>query len=261
MLPKLPGTLAKRVLHPQSATVAALPAVDPSLKTGQKRVNRRDDLTYVWIAAGAYRMGCSEVDAACRNDETPHQVTLTRGFWIGQTEVTAQAFRHFTLATEATMPKAPDDNPDWKDESMPISNVSWSDASAYCTWTGGRLPTEAEWEFAARGGSDQLRYGAIEQIAWYKSNSVAHAHAVKTLVPNAYGLYDMLGNVWEWTADLYGRDFYRASPASDPRGPQAGEYRVMRGGSWLRDPSDVRVSLRYPGGAGKSRPRHRDALR
>lgn len=250
MLPKLPGTLAKRVLHPQPSTVAALPAVDTSLKMGQTRVNRRDDLTYIWIAAGAYRMGCSQVDAACRDDETAHQVTLTRGFWIGQTEVTVQAFHHFTLVTEATMPTAPDENPNWKDESMPISNVPWSAASAYCTWIGGRLPTEAEWEFAARGGSDQLRYGAIEQIAWYKANSGAHAHAVKTLVPNAYGLYDMLGNVWEWTADFYGRDFYRASPASDPRGPQAGEYRVLRGGSWLRDPSDVRVSLRYPAAPG-----------
>jgi eukaryotic-like serine/threonine-protein kinase len=250
MLPNHPGTVAKRVLHPQSAAVSALPVMDPSLKAGQTRVNRRDDLTYVWMAPGTYRMGCSQVDIACHDDETPHQVTLTRGFWIGQTEVTAQAFRHYTLAAEAAMPKSPGGNPNWKDESMPISNVSWSAASAYCTWTGGRLPTEAEWEFAARGGSDELRYGAIEQIAWYKGNSGAHAHAVKTLVPNAYGLYDMLGNVWEWTADFYGRDFYRASPASDPRGPQASEYRVLRGGSWLRDPADIRVSLRYPAAPG-----------
>jgi formylglycine-generating enzyme required for sulfatase activity len=250
MLPHLPGAGAKRVLPPQSAAVGALPVIDPTLKAGQTRVNRRDDLTYVWIAPGTYRMGCSQVDIACHGDETPHQVTLTRGFWIGQTEVTAQAFRHYTLATEAPMPKAPDDNPNWKNESMPISNVSWSAASAYCTWTGGRLLTEAEWEFAARGGSDELRYGAVEQIAWYKGNSGAHAHAVKTLVPNAYGLYDMLGNVWEWTADFYGRDFYRASPASDPRGPQASEYRVLRGGSWLRDPSDIRVSLRFPAAPG-----------
>jgi serine/threonine protein kinase len=250
LLPHLTGTVAKPVLHQQAAVVGALPVMDPSLKAGQTRVNRRDDLTYVWIAPGTYRMGCSQVDIACHEDETPHQVTLTRGFWIGQTEVTAQAFRHFTLASEAAMPKPPDDNPNWKDDSMPISNVSWSAASAYCTWTGGRLPTEAEWEFAARGGSDQLRYGAIEQIAWYKGNSGGHAHAVKTLLPNSYGLYDMLGNVWEWTADFYGRDYYRASPASDPGGPQAGEYRVLRGGSWLRDPSDIRVSLRYPAAPG-----------
>jgi eukaryotic-like serine/threonine-protein kinase len=250
MLPKFPGIAEKQMLHPQSAAVRSLPAMDPSLKAGQTRMNRRDNLTYVWITPGTYRMGCSQVDIACHDDETPHQVTLTRGFWIGQTEVTAQAFRHYTLALQAAMPKSPDDNPNWKDESMPISNVSWSAARAYCAWTGGRLPTEAEWEFAARGGSEELRYGAIEQIAWYKGNSGAHAHAVKTLVPNAYGLYDMLGNVWEWTADFYGRDFYRASPSSDPRGPQASEYRVLRGGSWLRDPSDIRVSLRYPASPG-----------
>jgi formylglycine-generating enzyme required for sulfatase activity len=246
MLPSLPGVLAKRVLHPQSGTVTALPLEDSPLKMGQTRVNRRDDLTYVWIASGTYRMGCSKVDIACHEDETPHQVALTHGFWIGQTDVTAQAFRHYVLAKQAAMPVAPDDNPNWKDETMPISNVSWSAASAYCAWTGGRLPTEAEWEYAARGGSEDLRYGAIEQIAWYKATSGGRAHAVKTLVPNAYGLYDMLGNVWQWTADFYARDYYRASPAGDPRGPQTGEYRVLRGGSWLRDPSDIRVSLRYP---------------
>jgi eukaryotic-like serine/threonine-protein kinase len=246
LLPNLPGTLAKRVLHAQAAQAKGVPATDPSLKMGQTRVNRRDNLTYVWIAPGAYRMGCSEVDSACRDDETPHQVTLTRGFWIGQSEVTAKAFRHYTLAAGTAMPKSPDDNPGWKDESMPISNVSWSAAGAYCGWAGGRLPTEAEWEFAARGGSEQLRYGAIEQTAWYKGNSSGHTQAVKTLAPNPYGLYDMLGNVWEWTADFYGRDFYGIGPASDPQGPQTGEYRVARGGSWMREPSDIRVSLRYP---------------
>lgn len=116
--------------------------MDTSLKMGQTRVNRHDDLTYVWIAPGTYRMGCSPVDIACHDDDTPQQVTLTHGFWIGQAEVTARAFRHYTLAAEAAMPKSPDDNPNWKGESMPISNVSWSAASAYCTWTGGRLPTE-----------------------------------------------------------------------------------------------------------------------
>lgn len=200
-LPSLPGVLAKGLLHPKSATVTSPPRDNFSLKMGRTRVNRRDDLTYVWIAPGTYRMGCSKVDIACHEVETPHQVALTRGFWIGQTDVTAQAFRHFVLAKQGAMPVSPDDNQNWKDETAPISNVSWSAASGYCVWTGGRLHTEAEWEYAARGGSDELRYGAIEQIAWYKANSGGHAHAVKTLVPNAYGLYDMLGNVWQWTAD------------------------------------------------------------
>jgi serine/threonine protein kinase len=222
------------------------PVSDPSLKPGQTRVNRRDNLTYIWVAPGSFVMGCSPGDNDCHQDETTHNVTLTRGYWLGQTEVTVDAFRHFTLATEAVMPKAPDENPNWTDESMPISNVAWSVAASYCNWIAGRLPTEAEWEFAARAGSSQLRYGPPEYIAWFKENSNARAHTVRTRHPNDLGLFDMLGNVWEWTADRYSRDYYSQSPKNDPRGPENGEYRVLRGGSWLRTASDLRVSLRYP---------------
>lgn len=203
-------------------------------------------MTYVWIAPGTFQMGCSPGDADCRSDETPHAVTLTTGYWLGQSEVTVAAYRHFTLATEAVLPKPPDDNPNWADQVKPITNVTWDAASSYCRWTGGRLPTEAEWEFAARAGTTQLRYGPIDKIAWFAGDSAAHAHAVKELLANAFGLYDTLGNVWEWTADIYGRDYYAHSPAADPSGPQTGEYRVLRGGSWIRTPADIRVSLRYP---------------
>ena len=243
LLPRSPK--AASLLAPAPASAVA-PLVDPSLKTGQTRVNRRDDLTYVWIGAGTFQMGCSPGDGDCRTDETPHAVTLTTGYWLGQTEATVQAYKHFTLATEAVMPKAPDDNPNWADQTKPISNVTWNDAESYCRWTGGRLPSEAEWEFAARAGAAQLRYGLIGKIAWFAGNSGARAHTGKELLPNAYGLYDTLGNVWEWTADVYGRDYYAHSPATDPHGPTAGDYRVLRGGSWLRAPVDVRVSLRYP---------------
>ena len=109
-----------------------------------------------------------------------------------------------------------------------------------------RQSREAEWEYAARAGTTQLRYGPIEQIAWFTGNSKATPHPVRSLQPNAFGLYDMLGNVWEWTADLYARDYYAHSPAADPAGADTGTYRVLRGGSWLRAPSDVRVSLRFP---------------
>jgi len=226
--------------------VAALTAPDPSLKPGQTRSNRRDGMVYVWIPPAAFRMGCSPGDTDCHQDETPHDVTLTRGFWLGQTEVTVDAFHRFTLTTEAQMPPAPDFNPKWADPSMPISNVTWDSAASFCGWTGGRLPTEAEWEFAARAGSAQLRYGPIEQIAWFKGNSNLRAHKVQTLHPNNFGLSDMFGNVWEWTVDRYARDYYARSPKADPRGPETGDYRVLRGGSWLRTPADIRVSLRYP---------------
>ena len=228
------------------AEAAPAPVVDPSLKAGQTRVNRRDNLIYVWIGAGSFRMGCSPSDTDCHSDETPHQVAISNGYWLTQTEITAEAYRHFALAKESAMPKAPEGNPNWKDLNWPMSNVNWNDAVSYCKWTGGRLPTEAEWEFAARAGAAEVRYGPVAQIAWFGGNSGAHAHSVKQLQPNAFGLYDMLGNVWEWTADVYGRDYYSQSPAANPTGPTTGDYRVLRGGSWLRNASDVRFSLRYP---------------
>ena len=235
-------------LSPGQTTMAAPPAtkVDASFKAGKTRINRRDNLTYIWIAPGTFRMGCSPGDTDCHDDETAHDVTLTKGYWFGQTEVTVDAFRHFSLATEAAMPRPPDDNPNWADSSKPISNVNWNSAAAYCSWGMGRLPTEAEWEFAARGGAPQMRYGPIDRIAWFGGNSKGRASAVKGLLPNDLGLYDTLGNLWEWTADLYGRDYYGQSPVSDPRGAQTGEFRVLRGGSWLRSAAEIRVSLRYP---------------
>jgi serine/threonine protein kinase len=249
-LPKSPHTAGVAFTAAPGKAPAAVTPADPSLKAGQARVNRRDDLIYLWIPSGTFRMGCSPGDTDCRPDETPHDVAISRGFWLSQAEVTAAAYKHFSLATEAAMPKPPDDNPNWTDLTRPVSNVTWDGAAAYCRWTEGRLPTEAEWEYAARAGAAQERYGPIAQIAWFAGNSGAHAHPVKTLQPNAFGLFDMLGNVWEWTADFYGREYYSQSPAQDPAGPARGEYRVLRGGSWLRSPADVRVSLRYPTLAG-----------
>jgi formylglycine-generating enzyme required for sulfatase activity len=209
------------------------------------RENPKDGLKYVWIAPASFMMGCSPGDTECDDFEKPlHQVTITKGFWIGQTEVTVGAFKRFAAATGRQMPDAPDSTSGWANENMPIVNVSWDDAREYCTWAGGRLLTEAEWEYAARGGSTEARYGNIDEIAWYDSNSGNRAHEVAQKRANGFGLFDMLGNVWEWVNDWYDDKYYQNSPSQDPPGPTSGHARVLRGGSWSVYSEYVRVSGR-----------------
>jgi formylglycine-generating enzyme len=188
-------------------------------------------------------MGCSPDDEEGSEIETPaHQVTVTRGFWIGQTPVTQAAFERVSGLNPSGFigPK------------LPVENVSWHEAQEYCQAVDLRLPTEAEWEYAARAGNTSARHGPIDAVAWYKDNSGSRAHEVGQKQPNGYGLYDMLGNVWEWTADWYDERYYGSSPATDPRGPLSGESRTLRGGSWDVDSWGVPVTGMPISGSGAS---------
>ena len=204
-------------------------------ETGRIRVNPKDGLRYVYVAAGEFQMGCSPGDAGCLEPEKPqHPVQLRTGFWLGQTEVTQAAYEKVTKRNPSNL----------KGSDRPVEQVSWEEANAYCKDVGMRLPTEAEWEFAARAGSNEARYGNLAEVAWNAANSLRMTQPVAAKQPNAWGLYDMLGNAWEWTNDWYDGEYYKSSPPVDPAGPVKGDAKVMRGGAAGGNADGVRVSRR-----------------
>lgn len=200
------------------------------------RVNPKDGLSYVRIPPGAFQMGCLPENHECENYEQPaHAVTISTGFWMGQTEVTQAAYQR-VMGTNPS---------NFHGDKLPAEQVSWDNANAYCSAVGMRLPTEAEWEYAARAGSSADRYGDPDDIGWHAANSDHQTHDVGQKEPNAWKLYDMLGNVWEWVGDRYDANYYSQSPSQDPRGPSSGQYRVLRGGSANDLPLVMRASYRF----------------
>lgn len=235
---------AVREVAPRPAVVSK-PKPPPEPSSGDVRENPKDGLKCVFIPAGTFRMGCSPGDNQCSSNEKPaHDVRISNEFWMGQTDVTVEAYKRFASATARSMPTPSGTNPNWTDGSVPMTMASWEDAHAYCEWAGMRLPTEAEWEYAARSGSTGARYGALDAIAWYSDNSNGRPHGAGEKQPNAFKLYDMLGNVWQWTADWYKDSYYSETVNVDPQGPTGGDHRVLRGGSWFNYSSLVRASDR-----------------
>jgi len=221
---------------------------DESPEAQAVEVNARDGLEYVWVPAGQFEMGRSHGDEKAGDSEKPrHAVRLTGGFWLCRTPVTVEAFRRFVEDTGRWFPYPPDCNVGWLMGTYPMVNVTWEEVKAYCRWVGGRLPTEAEWEYAARAGTKAKYWWGDEidpQCAWCVDNSDLRLHEVGELRANPWGFQDILGHVWEWCEDWYGQDYYKDSPARDPLGPEEGRFRVLRGGSWRNFAWNLRVSLR-----------------
>ncbi|MFH1527059.1 MAG: SUMF1/EgtB/PvdO family nonheme iron enzyme [Bacteroidota bacterium] len=196
---------------------------------------------FVFVRGGSFQMGSNDGE----DDEKPiHSVTVS-DFYIGKYEVT---FEEYDIFCDATGRNKPSDN-GWGRGKRPVINVSWNDAKAYCQWAGGRLPTEAEWEYAARGGNQSKGYtysgnNNIDEVGWYTSNSGSTTHVVGTKKANELGIYDMSGNVWEWCNDWYSDSYYTSSPGNNPKGPASGTFRVVRGGSWFYYDRRCRVTLR-----------------
>ena len=222
-------------------TVGKVEAPDHVAKTW---LNPADGEEYVWIPSGTFTMGCSAGDSQCADDERPaHLVEIEKGFWLARTETTIGAYRKPAGRNGVKAPQG--------DANLPVSGVTWAEAKAYCAGVGGRLPSEAEWEYAARGGQAGAYYGVVPAIAWYADNSGGVPHAAGTKKPNAYGLFDMLGNVSEWVLDRYYNKYDLTSPAAGAGIEQplaSNASAVARGGFWDGDAATVRVSHRaaYP---------------
>jgi formylglycine-generating enzyme required for sulfatase activity len=225
--------IASALTFAQTASVAAKYMDTNPTDANPTKTNPKDGLTYVWIPPGKFTMGCAPKDAECfDNEKRVHEVTITAGFWIGQTDVTQEAYTRVNGKNPSH----------FKGAKSPVETVNWAEAQNYCEAIGGRLPTEAEWEYAARGGNPNARYGPATEIAWYRDGSGGKTRSVAQEKPNAYGLFDMLGNVWQWTADWYGD--YPTVPVSDPVGPGPSNGRILRGGSWSDHSRFIRASER-----------------
>ncbi len=206
----------------------------------------------ILIPAGKFLMGSPESEKGRQNNEPQHEVTLSKPFYMGVTEVTQAQYE----AVTGTNPSH------FKGATNPVETVSWDDAAEFCkklserTGRTFRLPTEAEWEYACRAGTKTaFSFGdadkALGDYAWYGANSDGKTHPVGQKKPNPWGLYDMYGNVWEWCSDWI--DEYPQGAVTDPKGPATprpvpksyGTPRILRGGSWDSEPGECRSAARY----------------
>jgi formylglycine-generating enzyme required for sulfatase activity len=236
-LPGVSDTAAPDSESDSSINAQALHAEQPA---GPSHINM------AYIEGGCFVMGSPEGEGD--PDEHPaHQVCLG-GFYIDRYEVTQAEYEKMTKRNPSVFGKCPN---------CPVEYVSWDEAKEYCEKNGKRLPTEAEWEYAARAGSETRYYwgnAPDTACAWFASNAGHRTHPVGQKRPNAKGLYDMLGNVREWCADKFSDAFYRTSAVNNPLS-STGRFQVLRGGSWMDDAKKIRSGAR-----GSEKPKARDSM-
>jgi len=224
------------------------------VRGGEEIYDKKTGCTMVAISGGSFKMGSYNGST----NERPVHIVKVRSFAMSRTEVTVAQFKKFIDATGYktdvekkgygyiwTTKSKKLSGANWKSDTKgnsrpsdeydhPVIFVSWNDAVAFCKWAGGRLPTEAEWEYAAKSNSSNKYAGSntIDNVAWYVDNARNTTHPVGEKQPNAFGLYDITGNVNEWCSDWYGKDYYNSSPQNNPQGRSSGVHRVNRGGGW-----------------------------
>jgi formylglycine-generating enzyme required for sulfatase activity len=218
--------------------------------TGDVFTDSATGMQMVFVKGGCYQMGDTFGDGYA-NEKPVHEVCVN-DFYIGKYEVTQGQWQRI-MGNNPSYYKNCGDN-------CPVEQVSWNDIQQFIQRLNNqsgkqyRLPTEAEWEYAARSGGKSEKYAGgndVDAVAWYDGNSGRETHPVGQKQPNGLGLYDMSGNVWEWCSDWYGEKYYGQSFRDNPDGPSSGSYRVLRGGSWNGEPRGGRVAYRVrynPGG-------------
>jgi formylglycine-generating enzyme required for sulfatase activity len=218
---------------PVQGKIPTLPSSGKENAALETAITNSIGMKFVLIQAGEFTMGSSENEKDHQADETQHKVKITKPFYMQTTEV-----------TQAQWKAVVGNNPShFKGDDLPVEQLSWDDAQEFLKKLSVkenvkyRLPTEAEWEYACRAGSTtRFCFGdddsKLVEYAWYSNNSDRKTHDVGTKKPNAWGLYDMHGNVREWCNDWYDENYYKNRPAEDPQGPASGVSRVLRGGDW-----------------------------
>ncbi len=217
------------------------------------------DFTFCWCPAGEFEMGSPKSEEGRGSGERRHHVTLTQGFWLLESEVTQGMWSSVMGTTVAAQAQKATWTTDLRGvgAEYPMYYESWEEASEFCRKLGGLsgekivLPTESQWEYACRAGTAGAYggTGGLAEMGWYRDNSDRTTHAVKGKNPNAWGLYDMHGNVWEWCSDWYAED-YPTGSVTDPAGPSSGSGRVYRGGGWSSLAGICRSAIRdwsFPG--------------